>query len=58
LWEADGPDSKKSKALSEDGLRAWDAKGRVLLERLRAELGQEYVIGYMNETTGDVEWPA
>ena len=57
MWGEAGPDSKKWEAPSKDTLSAWDSKGRVLLGRLRDELGQRYVVGYMDENTGEVEWP-
>ena len=28
------------------------------LTRLRAELPRDWVVGYMNESTGEIEWPA
>jgi hypothetical protein len=57
MWGEAGPDSKKWKAPSKETLSAWDSKGRLLLGRLRDELGQEFVVGYMDEKTGEVEWP-
>ena len=57
MWGEAGPDSKTWKAPSASTLDAWDSKGRVLLLRLRDELGQAFVVGYMDEKSGKVEWP-
>ena len=57
IWGEHGPDSPKWRAPSDEARSAWDARGRALVERLRAELGSDAEVGYFNEDTGQVEWP-
>jgi hypothetical protein len=40
-----------------DTFRPWDEKGRQLLRRVREELGPNFIVGYFNEKTEEIEWP-
>ena len=40
-----------------DVVKAWDERGRVLVQRLRDHLGPAFVVGYHGLTYGEVEWP-
>jgi hypothetical protein len=57
MLPGEGPSAPDWQPRSEDDRAAWDSRGRDLLERLRAEAGEQYDIGYFNERTGAVEWP-
>jgi hypothetical protein len=58
MWGDKGPDAPGWAPPPTEVLTAWDRRARRLLSRLRAELPRDWVVGYMNESTGEIEWPA
>lgn len=57
VWRAGGPAVPGWQPPSFAVVDDWDARGRALLGRLRAELGLGFVVGYRNPKTRQDEWP-
>ena len=58
MWGDKGPDASGWAPPPTETWAAWDRRGRRLLTRLRPELPRDWVVGYMNESSGEIEWPA
>lgn len=58
MWGDAGPDADDWQEPTAEARSEWDRRGRELHLAVQRELGADYEVGYFDEATGEVEWPA